>query len=84
MCLLSITSCGPHVALGPREGLFLLFAVVVLYRAFVDTEIANTEERTAPGGNVGLGSRESLVTIFSSTHQSLTLFYMCFHLKVVY
>lgn len=85
VCLLSITSCGPHGALGPREGLFLLFAVVVLHRAFADTEIANTEERTALGGNMRLGSpHKPLVTIFSSTHQSLTLFYMCFHLKVVY
>ena len=54
--------------------------VVLFYKAAMNTELANP----ALWGNAGLGSYKPLVLTFLSTPQYITLFYVCFCLKIFY
>ena len=65
-----------------RYNSFSLFMVVMFYK--VTTNWTSEYPTIAPGGNTGLGSREPLVTTFSSTDQCITLFYLCSCLKTPY
>ena len=59
----------------------MLFAVVMSYKVATDTELVNSEPSLL--GEIQ-GSCESLLTIFSSINQYITLFYVCFCLTTVY
>lgn len=58
----------------------MLFVVIIFYKVTTNTELAHTE-LWFQGKVMRLHYFESLITVFPSTSEHITLYYVCLYLK---